>query len=305
MRQSHKTAIVVQACALNWRDYYQLCKPKVVAVMLLTAAVGMFLAAPGLPGWQPALFGLLGIGLAAGSAAAINHVMDRKIDERMARTHRRPLPQGRLSPVQAMLFAAFIGTLGISMLALLVNPLTAWLTLASLIGYAVVYTVWLKRATPQNIVIGGVAGAAPPLLGWTAISGSLDANSLLLMLIIFAWTPPHFWALCIARKDDYARAGIPMLPVTHGEGFTRLQILLYTLLLAATTVFPYLTGLSGLIYLIGVGVLNMRFLQWAWRLYRYREVQHPMQMFRYSITYIMTLFALLLMDHYLLPLQPG
>ncbi|WP_036229258.1 heme o synthase [Marinobacterium jannaschii] len=285
---------------VGWRDYLELCKPKVVLVMLLTAVVGMCLATPAFPEWQPLLFGTLGIGLAAGSAAAVNHVMDRKIDERMARTHRRPLPQGKLSPLQALFFALLIGTAGISMLVLLVNPLTAWLTLASLIGYALVYTVWLKRATPQNIVIGGVAGAAPPLLGWTAVSGSFDPNGLLLVLIIFAWTPPHFWALCIARKDDYARAGIPMLPVTHGESFTRLQILLYSLLLIVTTALPYLTGMSGLIYLLAVSVINLRFMQWAWRLFRRRRAEEPMQMFRYSISYIMWLFAILLIDHYIL-----
>ncbi|MBY4675494.1 heme o synthase [Marinobacterium arenosum] len=283
----------------NWRDYLALCKPKVVLVMLLTALVGVCLASPGLPDPVLALITLLGIGMSAGSAAAVNHVLDRHYDERMARTRHRPLPQGRLSPGQALGFAALLGTAGIALLALLVNPLTAWLTLASLIGYALIYTVFLKRATPQNIVIGGVAGAAPPLLGWVAVTGSLDANGLLLMLIIFAWTPPHFWALCIARKADYQRAGVPMLPVTHGERYTGLQILLYTLLMMVTTAFPYLTQLSGPVYLVGVAILNLRFLQLAWQLYQGGDKQVAMALFRYSISYIMWLFAILLLDHYL------
>ncbi|MEH6580145.1 MAG: heme o synthase [Amphritea sp.] len=283
---------------LAWKDYFDLCKPRVVAVMLITAVVGMFLATPVLPSWQVVIFATIGIGLAAGSAAAVNHVMDRKIDAQMCRTHRRPLPQGKLSPVQALLFASIIGVTGISILAFLVNPLTAWLTLLALMGYAVVYTVYLKRATPQNIVIGGIAGASPPLLGWVAVTGSVEPNSLLLVLIIFAWTPPHFWSLCIHKKDEYARAGVPMLPVTHGEAYTRLHIMLYTLLMIMTTLFPYMTGMSGLIYLAGITLLNLRFLQWAVRVFRAEDRQAPLAMFWYSIKYVMWLFALLLVDHY-------
>ncbi|KEA62971.1 Cytochrome oxidase biogenesis protein Sco1/SenC/PrrC, putative copper metallochaperone [Marinobacterium lacunae] len=282
----------------NWRDYLGLCKLKVVAVMLLTLVVGMCLATPTVPDIGLLLLTNLGVGLAAASAAAVNHVLDQSIDARMARTARRPLPQGRINAVQAVVFAACLGVAGIALLALWVNPLTAWLTLASLIGYAFVYTAFLKRATPQNIVIGGVAGAAPPLLGWVAVTNQVSGDGLLLMLIIFAWTPPHFWALCIARKDDYARAGIPMLPNTHGEHFTRLQILLYTVLTILMTLLPWFVGLSGYLYLLGVTVINARFLYWAWRLYRARDAADPMKMFHYSILYIMGLFAILLVDHY-------
>lgn len=291
--------INVRVETVSWRDYLVLCKPKVVLVMLITAAVGMFLAVPDLPPLSNVILGLVGIGMAAGSAAAVNHVMDRKIDEKMARTKRRPLPQGKLNPFQALLFAAILGVLGISILVFWVNPLTAWLTVAALMGYAVVYTVWLKRATPQNIVIGGVAGAAPPLLGWTAITGAVEPNALLLVLIIFAWTPPHFWALCIARKDDYAKAGIPMLPVTHGVEYTRLQILLYSLLMVATTLFPVMTGMSGAIYLILVVCLNAKFLYRVGCLWS-EPNQSPMLLFKYSINYIMLLFVALLVDHYMM-----
>lgn len=283
-----------------WRDYLELCKPKVVVVMLLTAVVGMFVATPELPHWDAVVFGCMGIALAAGSAAAVNHVMDQKIDERMARTRHRPLPQGKVSGAQALVFAATIGVLGMAILIVLVNPLTAWLTLASLIGYALVYTLYLKRATPQNIVIGGIAGAAPPLLGWTAVTGQVHPDALLLVLIIFAWTPPHFWALCIARKAEYARAEIPMLPVTHGETYTRLQILLYSSLLVVCSVLPFVTGMSGVLYLAGIMLLNLRFMYWAWRLYRHRETDEPMKMFRHSINYIMIFFVVLLADHFLI-----
>jgi protoheme IX farnesyltransferase len=285
---------------ISWRDYYALCKPRVVMVMLLTAVVGMFLASPGLPPLPALLLGTLGIALASGSAAAVNHVADRHIDAQMYRTQRRPLPQGRVSPLQGLLFAAVMGITGISLLVIWVNPLTGWLTLAALIGYALIYTLYLKRATPQNIVLGGIAGAAPPLLGWVAVTGELEPNALLLVLIIFAWTPPHFWALCIHRRDEYARANIPMLPVTHGLSYTRLQILLYSLLMIATTLLPVMTGMSGLIYLLGVSALNVRFMQWAIRVFRGRDDQAPMAMFRYSINYIMGLFVVLLVDHYLL-----
>ena len=282
----------------TWKDFVGLCKLNVVAVMVLTLVVGVCLAVPGVPPLDTLIIASLGVGLASSSAAAINHVLDRNIDHKMARTAGRPFPQSRMTPQAALTFAAIIGVLGIGMLAIWVNLLTAWLTLFALIGYAVIYTAVLKRATPQNIVIGGVAGAAPPLLGWTAVTDSVGGQGLLLMLIIFAWTPPHFWALCIARKDDYARAGIPMLPNTHGLAYTRLQIFLYTLIMIVVTLLPFVTGGSGLIYLIGVTVLNVRFLYWAARLMFIRDMADSMRMFKYSIYYIMALFVVLLVDHY-------
>jgi protoheme IX farnesyltransferase len=281
------------------RDYRELTKPKVVALIVFTAIVGMLLAAPGLPAPRVLLFATLGIWLAAASAAAINHVLDRRIDAEMVRTRRRPIPSGHVSEVAALLFAFALGLAAMLILALLVNPLTALLTFASLIGYSVIYTMWLKRATPQNIVIGGAAGAAPPVLGWAAVTGSVDANALLLFLIIFTWTPPHFWALAIARRDDYAKAGIPMLPVTHGIEFTRLHILLYTILLVIVTLLPWLTGMSGLIYLAGALILDVIFLRYAWALRKGGRVEWPMRTFKYSVNYLMMLFALLLADHYL------
>lgn len=284
---------------IPWHSYYQLCKPRVVAVMLLTALVGMCLALPGSLPVDKVFFALIGIGLSAGSAAAINHLLDEKIDCKMARTRYRPLPQGQLKPKQVLTFALLIGLLGIGILFLLVNSLTAWLTLASLIGYALIYTAVLKRATPQNITIGGLAGAAPPLLGWTAMTGQLDGHGLLLVLIIFAWTPPHFWALAIHRKEEYAKAEIPMLPVTHGEDFTRLQILLYTILMIITTILPYATGMSGLLYITGVMFLNGRFLQHVLKLYKGQDKQAAIRTFWFSIRYIMWLFVVLLVDHYL------
>ncbi|HET7203953.1 MAG TPA: heme o synthase [Steroidobacteraceae bacterium] len=285
----------------TWRDYYELGKPRVVALIVFTAVVGMFLAVPGLPPWQALLYGTVGIGLAASSAAAINHVVDRRFDEKMARTMNRPIPTGHVTTRQALTYAAFIGTVSMVVLWLQVNPLTAVLTFLSLIGYAVLYTVWLKHVTPQNIVIGGAAGAAPPVLGWTAVTGSADPHALLLFLIIFAWTPPHFWALAIARRKDYARAGIPMLPVAYGVEFTQLHILLYTIILFIVTLLPYLTGMSGLLYLGVAFVLNVIFMRHAVRLRRPdAPEQLPMQVFRYSINYLMLLFAALLVDHYVL-----
>jgi protoheme IX farnesyltransferase len=292
------------AGSATWRDYFELGKPKVVALIVFTAVVGMFLAVPGLPPLAALLFGTLGIGLAASSAAAINHVLDRRYDEQMARTMGRPIPSGQVTTGQALAYAAVIGTLAMLVLWALVNPLTAVLTFASLIGYAVLYTVWLKHVTPQNIVIGGAAGAAPPVLGWTAVTDSVDPHALLLFLIIFVWTPPHFWALAIARRDDYARAGIPMLPVAYGIEFTRLHILLYTILLVIVTLLPYLTGMSGLIYLAAAVALGAVFVRYALALRRPdAPPQLPMQVFRYSINYLMLLFAALLVDHYL-PLGP-
>ncbi len=283
----------------TWRDYYELGKPRVVALIVFTAIVGMFLAVPGFPPAGPFVFGALGIGLAASSAAAINHVVDRRYDQKMARTMLRPIPTGHLTAGQALAYAAVLGVASMTMLWWLVNPLTAVLTCASLIGYAVLYTVWLKHVTPQNIVIGGAAGAAPPVLGWTAITGHVDPHALLLFLVIFAWTPPHFWALAIARRDDYAKAGIPMLPVAYGVAFTRLHILLYTILLCLVTLLPWLTGMAGLVYLGAAVLLGARFLRHAIALRRADAPAHlPMAVFRYSIRYLMLLFAALLVDHY-------
>ena len=284
----------------TWRDYYELGKPKVVALIVFTAVVGMFLAVPGLPPMNALVFGTLGIGLAASSAAAINHVVDRSFDQKMARTMLRPIPTGHLTTAQALAYAAVLCVASMTMLWWLVNPLTAVLTFASLIGYAVLYTVWLKHITPQNIVIGGAAGAAPPVLGWTAVTGHADPYSLLLFLIIFAWTPPHFWALAIARREEYAKAGIPMLPVAYGVEFTRLHILLYTILLVIVTLLPWLTGMAGLAYLAAAVILGGQFLRHAIQLKRTDAPAHlPMGVFRYSITYLMLLFAALLVDHYL------
>ena len=287
------------AASATWRDYFELTKPRVVALIMLTAVVGTLLAAPGLPPLDALIFGNLGIALAAASAAAINHLLDRRIDARMARTRRRPLPAGVLTPTQALAFALLLGVASMVILVAFVNVLTAALTFASLIVYAVVYTVWLKRATPQNIVIGGAAGAAPPVLGWIAVTNHVDPHALLLFLIIFAWTPPHFWALAIARRHDYARADIPMLPVTHGVEFTRLHVLLYTVMLCVVTLLPYMTGMSGLAYLVAALVLNARFLWLAIALKLTRREELPMRMFRFSITYLMWLFLALLLDHYL------
>jgi protoheme IX farnesyltransferase len=280
------------------REYLELTKPRVVALIVFTAVVGMFLAVPGMPPLDKLVLGVLGIGLAAGSAAAINHLIDQQADAVMARTRARPLPAGQLRPAQAATFAALLGTVSMLILALGVNLLTAILTFVSLIGYAVIYTVFLKRATPQNIVIGGAAGAAPPVLGWAAVTGGITGDALLLFLIIFVWTPPHFWALALYREKEYGRAGIPMLPVTHGSQFTRLHILLYTVLLAAVTIMPYATHLSGGFYLIGAVLLDAVFLVHAWRLYRRYSDERARRTFVYSIQYLSALFALLLVDHY-------
>ena len=280
-------------------QYYALCKPRVVILIVFTAVVGMILA---VPGWTPIsalFFGTIGIGLAASSAAAINHLLDQRIDAVMARTRNRPLPSGQLNVKQVLIFALALGSISMTVLVAWVNTLTAVLTFLSLIGYAIIYTVWLKRATPQNIVIGGAAGAAPPVLGWAAVTASIDPNALVLFLIIYVWTPPHFWALAIHRRHDYAAADIPMLPVTHGPRFTRWHILFYTILLVIVTTLPYLTGMSGLLYLAGVTVLNMGFLWYVLRLLRGNDERLPMQTFGYSIIYLMVLFAFLLADHFL------
>ena len=284
----------------TWRDYYELGKPRVVALIVFTAVVGMFLAVPGLPPLSALVWGTIGIGLAASSAAAVNHVVDRSFDRKMARTMLRPIPTGHLTERQALTYAAILCVASMWMLWRLVNPLTAVLTVASLIGYAVLYTVWLKHITPQNIVIGGAAGAAPPVLGWTAVTGSADPHSLLLFLIIFAWTPPHFWALAIARREEYAKAGIPMLPVAYGVEFTRLHILLYTIILFIVTLLPWITGMSGFVYLAAAVGLGAVFLRHAIVLKLPDPPAHlPMTVFRWSITYLMLLFAALLVDHYL------
>ncbi|MFG6178819.1 heme o synthase [Halomonas sp. THAF12] len=283
--------------APRWRDLLSLCKPRVVAVMLVCSLVGMLLARP-LPSPGAVFFGLLGIALAAGGAAAFNHVVDRRLDALMLRTASRPLASRRLSTPLALGWATLLSVAGIALLLWRVNALTAWLTLSSLIGYALVYTAFLKRATPQNIVIGGVAGAAPPLLGWTAVSGQLGPEPLLLMLIIFAWTPPHFWALAIHKRDEYARAQVPMLPVTHGEAFTRLQVWLYGWLTVAVTLLPFVIGMSGALYLVGVMILNARFMVWNWRVWRGRDQKAPLGAFWFSIRYLLGVFGVLLLDHY-------
>ncbi|HEX6827968.1 MAG TPA: heme o synthase [Burkholderiales bacterium] len=280
------------------RSYFQLCKPRVVALITFTAVVGMFLSTAGLPPPGALVFGTLGIALGAASGAALNHVADRHIDALMARTSGRPLPAGDIGPRQAVLFALALGCASMAILFGLVNALTALLTLISLIGYAVIYTMFLKRRTPQNIVLGGAAGAAPPVLGWTAVTGQLHPEALLLFLIIFVWTPPHFWSLAIRRRAEYAKAGIPMLPVTHGVRMTKLQILLYTVLLVAVTLLPFVTQMSGLIYLAGAIALGIGFLRSAILLYRSDSEAQAMKTFGYSIVYLSLLFGFLLADHY-------
>ncbi|MFE8073304.1 heme o synthase [Marinobacteraceae bacterium S3BR75-40.1] len=299
MSQSYKSATIHAERPVTWRDFLELTKPKVVALMILTSVIGMLLARPGVPHWSVLLYGNLGIALLAGAAAVINHVVDRKVDGIMARTWKRPVATGRVDSGQALLFSALLGVAGTVVLVTQVNPLTAWLTIASLVGYAVIYTLFLKRATPQNIVIGGLAGAMPPLLGWTSVTGQVEGHALLLVLIIFAWTPPHFWALAIHRKEEYAKAEIPMLPVTHGNRFTELHILLYTLILLASSLLPFVTGMSGLVYLVGASALGLRFLQYAFRLYWGDDRRVAWNTFKYSITYLMALFVVLLVDHFI------
>lgn len=282
----------------TWRDYLTLTKPRVVAVLVLTSMVGMLLARPVLPSVELFILANLGIGLAASAAAAVNHVVDRRIDAMMSRTKHRPVSEGKVSPINALLFAFALGVTGLGILVIVANPLTALLTFASIIGYAVIYTLYLKRATPQNIVIGGLAGAAPPLLGWVAVTNTIDPYALLLVAIIFAWTPPHFWALCIAKKEDYATADVPMLPVTHGDEYTRLQMLLYTILMVLVTMLPYLSGMSGVLYLLGVTIINARFLMLLKKHSDTKDPQDAMALFWYSIRYIMWLFLFLLVDHF-------
>ena len=285
--------------ANSWKNYLTLCKPNVVAEMMFTAVVGMLLAVPGMPPLEPFIYGSIGIALAASSAAAINHFIDRKADALMSRTENRPLPTGNLSTVNVLSFAAILGISAMLILVFLVNSLTAILTFLSLFGYAIIYTLYLKRATPQNIVIGGLFGATPPLLGWCAMTGEVHPHALLLALIIYVWTPPHFWALAIARREEYAKVNIPMLPVTHGPAFTRLQIFLYTILLLIVTLLPYLTQMSGLLYLVSAVLLDIIFIYYAVQMMRKKDNKTAMKTFIYSIVYITLLFAALLIDHYL------
>jgi len=282
----------------SFKNYLALCKPRVVTLIVFTAIVGMLLAVPGMPPLDKFFWGTLGIGLAAASAAAINHYIDQAADANMRRTQNRPLPKGHLSSVNVLTFAGVLGVVAMLILYFLVNPLTAELTFLSLIGYAIIYTVYLKHMTPQNIVIGGAAGAAPPLLGWCAVTGELHPHAMLLFLIIFVWTPPHFWALAIARRDEYAKVEIPMLPVTHGVRFTRLQILLYTILLFIVTLLPYLTAMSGVIYLASAIVLGLYFIYMAIRMLQHKDNQSAMKTFWYSLWYLTGIFAALLVDHY-------
>lgn len=291
---------MTESMLARWPDFLELTKPRVVALMLITAIIGMCMAVPGFVPWQPLVLGNIGIAFCAGAAAAINHVVDERIDQKMSRTTNRPVAQGRVSQLEATVFAALLAILGAALLAVTVNVLTAVLTVASLVGYAFIYTMFLKRATPQNIVIGGLAGAAPPLLGWTAVTGEIHAHGLLLVLIIFAWTPPHFWALAIHRKEEYAAVGIPMLPVTHGNRFTAVHILLYTILMFLITLLPYITLLSGWIYAVAATLLGLRFLYWSTEILREKNPDAPMATFKFSITYLMVLFIAMLADHWIL-----
>jgi protoheme IX farnesyltransferase len=300
MREGDNLSDIAATAAPSWRDYLEMCKPRVVLLMLITAAVGMFLAVPGLPPLDIVVYATLGIALVAGSAAVVNHVADAEIDARMARTRDRPVATGRVSTLRALLFSGVIGCAGMVMLTVLVNPLTAWLNLASWIGYGLVYTLFLKRATPQNIVIGGLFGAAPPLFGWVAVTGSIDAAPLLLVLIIFVWTPPHFWALALDRLADYAEVDVPMLPVTHGESHTRNYIFFYTVVLVAASLSLYFVGMSGVLYLVSASILGAVFLYWAIALLRGWRPDAAIRTFRYSIVYLGLLFVAMLLDHYVM-----
>lgn len=291
-------SLTLHDTACRCQQLLQLCKLRVVSLIVFTAIIGMFLAVPGWPPLMPMLTATLGIALVAGAAAAFNCLVEQKIDAVMARTKARPLPRGEVSSLQTLLFSGVVGGAGIYLLHAYVNPLTAWLTLATFVGYAVIYTIFLKPATPQNIVIGGASGAMPPILGWAAVTGEVGSDALLLFLIIFAWTPPHFWALALYRRKEYEKAGLPMLPVTHGEKFTRLHVLLYTVILTAISVLPFITGMSGLIYLGGALLLDGIFLYYAFSIYRHYSDALAQKTFRYSILYLSLLFAVLLVDHY-------
>lgn len=293
--------VITEVTQATWRDYYEITKPRVVALLVLTALVGMCLSVPGVIPWQKLIPAMVGIGFLSSAAAAINHIVDERIDSVMGRTYNRPVATGRLTAKKARIFASMLAISGFIILYTLINPLTAWLTFAGLVGYSFIYTMYLKRATPQNITIGGLAGAIPPLLGWTAMTGEVHPHALLLVLLIFTWTPPHFWALAIHRKDDYAKVNIPMLPVTHGVNFTKTQILLYTILLFVVCLLPYLVGMSNWLYLIGAVVLNLVFFVYAWKLKFNAEDETAMDTFKFSIIHLMLLFIILLVDHYVLP----
>ena len=298
---SDASQAISESASASWRDYLELTKPFVVALMVVTSIVGMFLAVPGMVPLHVLILGNLGIALCAASAAAVTHLVDRRIDMIMARTKNRPVAQGRVDTSRAIIFALLLGCSGTAILLIWINPLTAWLTVASLVGYAFIYTLYLKRATPQNIVIGGLAGAAPPLLGWTAVTNEVHPHALLLVLIIFTWTPPHFWALSIHRYEDYAKAEIPMLPVTHGIPYTKKSVLMYTLMLLAITMLPYVTGMLGPLYLLGAVVLGGGFLYWAIALLRGQNHLAAIELFKYSNIYLMALFLVMIVDHYVFP----
>ena len=292
------STFAAQSFSARAHQFYQLTKPRVISLIVFTAVIGMFLAVPGAVPLQPLIAATIGIALVAGAAAAMNCLVEQKLDAVMLRTSRRPLPRGTLSSRETLLFAGVIGGIGLFLLHYLVNPLTMWLTFATFVGYAIVYTVILKPMTPQNIVIGGASGAMPPVLGWAAVTGEVTADALTLFLIIFAWTPPHFWALALYRKHEYAKAGIPMLPVTHGDKFTRLHVLLYTIILCACSLLPFVVRMSGVLYLAAVIVLDAIFMMYAVRIYRDYSDALARRTFRYSITYLAALFAALLIDHY-------
>ncbi len=291
-------SLMVQGAACRCQQFLALCKLRVVSLIVFTAVIGMFLAVPGWPAWNVLWAGTLGIALVAAAAAAFNCLIEQKIDAVMARTRARPLPRGELTSTQTLVFSGVVGGVGLALLHTFVNSLTMWLTLATFVGYAIIYTAILKPMTPQNIVIGGASGAMPPVLGWAAATGEVHHDALLLFLIIFAWTPPHFWALALYRRDEYARAGLPMLPVTHGEAYTRLQVLLYTVLLFAVTLLPVATGMGGWIYLLGAVLLGARFIHYGWRLWRVYSDALAKETFRFSILYLSVLFAVMLADHY-------
>ncbi|MAU92567.1 MAG: protoheme IX farnesyltransferase [Gammaproteobacteria bacterium TMED182] len=287
----------------GWRDYYEMCKPRVVLLMLLCMLVGMFLATTSFVEIDLIAYCLVGVALVAGSAAALNHLIDASVDQKMARTENRPVAQGRVSNRQGLVFVFITGAAGLLILAVFVNPLTAWLNFFSWLGYGVIYSLYLKRATSQNIVIGGLFGAAPPLFGWTVVTNSIDGGGLLLVLIIFAWTPPHFWALAIDRLSDYQKVDIPMLPITHGVAYTKLHIVLYTIILIVVSVLPYVTGMSNLLYLISALALGAGFLYWSLVLLFDKNPNAALETFKYSIVYLAALFGGLLLDHYLMPIN--
>ncbi|OGU19563.1 MAG: protoheme IX farnesyltransferase [Hydrogenophilales bacterium RIFOXYD1_FULL_62_11] len=291
-------SLMIESATCRCQQFLALCKLRVVSLIVFTAVIGMFLAVPGVPAWNVLWAGTLGIALVAGAAAAFNCLIEQKIDAVMARTRARPLPRGELTNTQTLVFSGVVGGIGLTLLNVFVNSLTMWLTLATFVGYAVIYTAILKPATPQNIVIGGASGAMPPVLGWAAATGEVHHDALLLFLIIFAWTPPHFWALALYRRDEYAKAGLPMLPVTHGEAYTRLHLLLYTMLLFAVSLLPVGTGMGGWIYLVGAVLLGGGFMSYSWRLYRHYSDALAREIFRYSIWYLSALFAIMLIDHY-------